>query len=131
MLFLKTTNLLEKIEKDPFALPQVFLRELDGTMTLSETIELEQGKVLIYEKENDHPDDRYAFVVCWNKRLDWPSFEGIYALYEERVVELTAGHPAQIEPVFIAKSIDNDVLRFLQNQKDTEAGRHTGRTFTF
>lgn len=140
MILLDTDNPFEDLLEDPFCFPQVFLQPLDGPMTLSETIELDKGKILIYQKEGNNTKaatgEQYAFVVCWDKRLDWDTFSGIYTLYEERVSRYADGHREQIEPVFIAKSIDNDVLRFIQQQADHTphlAGHQkaTHRTFMY
>lgn len=130
-VFLDTPAPAVALENDPFAFQTIFLKELDGPMTLSETIELEKGKVLIFRKEA-RKDDAYAFVVCWDKRLDWASFEGIYSLYEERTSALVHGNPSCLEPVFIAKSIDNDVLKFIQEQSSSSpAANALHRAFTF
>lgn len=130
-VFLDTRDPAASLEQDPFAFPTLFLIELDGPMTLSETIKLEKGKVLIFRKEA-RKDDAYAFVVCWDKRLDWDAFEGIYSLYEDRISALGEGDPSCLEPVFIAKSIDNDVLSFIQQQATTSPSANAlHRAFTF
>lgn len=129
MLFLKSKNVAKQLEENPFSFPQIFLPELDGTMTLSKTIQLEQGKVLIFQKDSSDVSNAYAFVVCWDKRLDWTTFETIYNLYEENVAQCMTSREL-MEPVFIAKSIDNDVLRFIQTQTEEHPFAHPLRAFT-
>jgi len=127
-LHLNSSAPFENLKKDPYAFSEVFSPNKDFQVTLVR--ELPECNVLIYEKKFNSTAEM-SFVMYIDGEVKDADLKKFMRLYKKFVLSLQSRNFREVEPLIIAKSYSDKVIKIIEEYNSKYEKRKSFRLFTY
>lgn len=127
-LHINSANPCEDLKRNPYAFNEIFSKHKDFTIDLIK--EITEHNILIFEKKFNGTAE-IAFVMCIDEKVNEAVFKRFMELYKKFVLSLPNRNFKEAEPIIIAKSFEDDVIKLLDVYNSNYEKRKPFRIFTY
>lgn len=127
-LHINSSNPCKELKRNPYAFSEIFSKHKDFAIDFIK--EIEEHNILIFEKKFNGTAE-IAFIICIDEKIDRAVFQRLMGLYKQFVLSLPNRNFREVEPIIIAKSLEDEVMELIDSYNSNYEKRKPFRVFTY
>lgn len=128
LLHINSSKPCEELKRNPYTFSEIFSKHKDFTVDFIK--EIVEYNILIFEKKFNGIAE-IAFIMCIDEKVNDVSFKRFMKLYKQFILSLPNRNFKEVEPIIIAKSFEDGVIKLIETYNLNYEKRKPFRVFTY